>query len=78
MAHFAKIEDGFVTAVLVVDNKHEQYGKEYLNNLGLIGEWIQTSYNSNFRNKFASLGDIYDSELDIFYSPVDEEIIKES
>jgi hypothetical protein len=66
MAHFAKIEEGIVTQVVVVDNEHEENGEEYLNSLGLNGTWIQTSYNSTFRNKYASIGDTYDSENDVF------------
>ena len=66
MAHFAKIVDGVVTQVVVVANEHEAYGQEYLNGLGLEGEWIQTSYNGNFRGKFAGMGDVYNSEDDRF------------
>ena len=73
MAHFAKIENGIVTTVLVVDDKHETYGQEYLNGLGLEGTWIQTSYNNSFRGKFAGIGDIYDEVNDIFISPTTEE-----
>lgn len=69
MAHFAKIENGIVTIVLVVDNQHESYGQKYLNDLGLDGTWIQTSYNNNFRGKFAAIGDAYDSINDLFISP---------
>lgn len=32
----------------------------------------QTSYNGNFRNKYAGIGDTYNSELDIFMSPKPE------
>jgi hypothetical protein len=59
MAHFAKIENGQVTAVVVVDNAHESNGSEYLNSLGLEGNWVQTSYNANFGKKFAAIGDTY-------------------
>lgn len=59
MAHFAKIEDGVVTNVVVVDNEHEANGEAYLNSLGLEGTWVQTSYNANFGKKFAAIGDIY-------------------
>jgi hypothetical protein len=69
MAHFANIEDGIVTQVVVVDNEHEDSGQEYLNSLGLPGTWIQTSYNANFRKKFASIGDSYDQEQDVFIPP---------
>ena len=66
MAHFAKIENGRVINVLVVDNKHEANGEAYLNSIGLDGRWIQTSYNGSIRGKFAGIGDIYNEELDIF------------
>ena len=72
MAHFAKIENGIVTNVLVVDNEHEANGQEFLNSLGLEGTWVQTSYNANFRGKFAGIGDTYDADQDIFIAPVVE------
>jgi len=59
MAHFAKIENGIVTQVVVVDNSEEHRGEEYLNSLGLEGRWVQTSYNANFGKKFAGVGDTY-------------------
>lgn len=68
MAHFAKIEDGIVTQVVVVDNEHEADGEAYLNSLGLEGTWVQTSYNANFRKKYAGIGDTYDAEADAFKS----------
>jgi hypothetical protein len=74
VAHFAKIEDGIVTQVVVVDNEHEADGEAYLNGLGLEGRWIQTSYNGNFRGVYAGIGDTYDEELDIFVAPVSDEI----
>jgi hypothetical protein len=68
MAHFAEINsDNIVLRVLVVSNDHEHRGQEYLaNQLGLGGTWIQTSYNNNFRVKFAAIGDTYNPELDRF------------
>lgn len=66
MAHFAKIEDGIVTDIVVVDNQHEAYGEAYLHGLGIAGRWIQTSYNGNTRGKYAAIGDLYDEENDVF------------
>jgi hypothetical protein len=60
MAHFAKIENGIVTNVVVVDNEHETYGEQYLNDLGIEGTWVQTSYNANFGKKYAGIGDTFD------------------
>jgi hypothetical protein len=75
MAHFAKIESGIVTQVVVVDNEHEADGEACLNSLGLGGTWVQTSYNGNIRGKFAGIGDTYDAELDIFESPYVEIVL---
>lgn len=66
MAHFAKIENGIVSQVVVVDNEYENSGEAFLSSIGLPGTWIQTSYNANFRGKFAGIGDAYDPESDIF------------
>ena len=66
MAHFAKIENGIVTEVIVVNNEtlgnldfpeSEAVGQEFIASLGLDGTWKQTSYNANFRGKYAGLGD---------------------
>jgi hypothetical protein len=72
MAHFAKIEDGIVSQVIVVNNKaildenrteQESIGIDFCKSLfGPHTEWIQTSYNGNFRGKYASGGDIWDGE----------------
>jgi hypothetical protein len=74
MAHFAEIDTNKkVVRVLVVDNSLELRGEDFLaNELGLGGKWIQTSYNANFRGKYAGIGDIYNEELDIFETPIIE------
>jgi hypothetical protein len=69
MAHFAKIVDGIVVEVLVVDNEHEAHGQEYLNGLGLEGTWVQTSYNASFGKKFAGVGDSYIASTGNFKPP---------
>lgn len=70
MAHFAKLnEHNMVTEVIVVDNANaqtEQEGKDYIASIGLDGTWIQTSYNNNFRKKFAGVGNFYDADKDEF------------
>lgn len=75
MAHFAEIdENNIVIQVLVVSNEHEHRGQEFLaNDLGLGGTWIQTSYNANFRGKYAGIGDYYDADLDEFIAPIIEQ-----
>jgi hypothetical protein len=69
MAHFAQISDGLVRQVIVVANsdcgdvefpESELIGQDFIASLGLAGEWKQTSYNSNFRNKYANIGDTWD------------------
>jgi len=69
MAHFAKIENGIVTNVIVVDNSNEANAQEYLNSLGIEGTWVQTSYNANFGKKFAAIGDTYVASTGNFKSP---------
>jgi len=55
MAHFAKIEDGRVTQVIVVGNsdildadgnESEVVGQQFIAGLGIEGDWKQTSYNT--------------------------------
>jgi hypothetical protein len=85
MAHFAKVENNVVKQVIVVNNEvlenkpfpeSEAIGIAFCKSLyGADTEWLQTSYNSNFRGTYASSGMIYDSELDIFtYPTVTEEV----
>ena len=82
MAHFAEIDsDNKVLRVLVVDNEQEHRGQEFLaEELGLGGTWIQTSYNNNFRGKFAGIGYTYDPVNDVFIEPptiVEEDSVTE-
>ena len=80
MAHFAEIDsNNVVLRVLVVADEHEHRGQEFLaDDCGLGGTWIQTSYNSNIRGKFAGMGDIYDEVNDEFYTPVSDVVIVDS
>jgi hypothetical protein len=78
MAHFAQLdENNVVTQVIVVDNNElldengqesEAKGIAFCQSL-LGGNWVQTSYNANFRKNYAGIGSIYNSELDAFISP---------
>lgn len=71
MAHWAELnEDNTVIRVLVGDNNDPNGDEGYqwlIDNLG--GRWIQTSYNNNFRGKFAGPGFYYDEVADIFLAP---------
>jgi hypothetical protein len=70
MAHFARIEDGVVREVIVVNNEvihdengveQESIGIDFCKSLyGADTEWVQTSYNSSFRGKYAGSGDKWD------------------
>lgn len=76
MAHFAQLNDeNIVQQVIVVLNEDcaggefpasEPVGQAFIASLGLTGEWRQTSYNSNFRGRYAGIGYKYDSVLDEF------------
>lgn len=76
MAHFAKIEDGIVTSVIVVNNNEllvdgvevESKGSEFCQSL-FGGNWIQTSYNHNIRKQYAGIGYTYDETADVFIAP---------
>lgn len=83
MAHFAQLnEDNKVTMVIVVANENildsegnesETIANAFINAIDeLEGTWKQTSYNANFRGKFAGIGDTYDSVNDVFIAPVME------
>jgi hypothetical protein len=69
MSHFAKIENGIVTEVIVAE-------QDYINTLS--DQWVQTSYNTHggqhpenkpLRGNFAGIGYTYDSQHDVFYAP---------
>lgn len=82
MAHFAKVENNIVTQVIVVNNEvlenksfpeSEPIGIAFCKSLyGENTEWLQTSYNNNFRGQYAGSGMIYDKLNDIFTSNIEE------
>ena len=77
MAHFARIENGIVQAVHLVDNAwldsndEEKSGVDYLNELYQINaQWVQTSFNAvinGFRFNYAGAGYHWDGTG--FYPP---------
>lgn len=78
MAHFAEINNGIVGRVIVIANPvlFDDNGQEQ-ESIGAVfchdtfgGEWVQTSYNAQFRGKFACSGDIWDGTN--FVPPVTE------
>lgn len=79
MAHFAKVEDGIVTDVIVAE-------QDFIDTLPESETWIQTSYNTRggvhydpetnqpdggvaLRYNYASVGFNYDADADAFYPP---------
>ena len=83
MSHFAKVENGIVTQVIVAEL---DFFKTFVDTSP--GEWIQTSYNTRggvhyqpnsdtpsedqskaLRKNFAGIGYKYDSDLDAFIPP---------
>jgi hypothetical protein len=73
MAHYAKVENGIVTQVIVSE-------QDFINS-GYVGEptdWVQTSYNTHgnqhpegrpLRGNYAGIGYTYDATNDVFYAP---------
>lgn len=78
MAHFAELgEDNVVLRVIVVHdneckdengNESEIVGAQFCRSL-FGGTWKQTSYNGNFRKRFAGIGFTYDSSKNVFIEP---------
>ena len=78
MAYFAEISDNLVIQVIAVANsdcdnlpfpESEPYGQAFIASLGIQGEWLQTSYNANFRGVYAGIGYTYDPSTDTFNAP---------
>lgn len=82
MAHFVKLNEyNAVEQVVVINNEvlldengveQESIGSKFCEDL-FGGKWIQTSYNANFRGKYAGIGDIYDPVADEFKARLVEE-----
>ncbi len=78
MAHFAELDnDGIVLRVIVVSNADtstpdgtevESIGIAFCQRL-FGGNWKQTSYNGNFRVRYAGIGYVYLPSLDAFVPP---------
>ena len=65
MAHFAKVNNNNVDEVIVIANddcdnlefpESEPVGQAFIASLGITGNWLQTSYNGNFRGTYAGIG----------------------
>ena len=74
MSHFAKIENGIVTQVIVAEHDFINSGA-----VGDSNQWKQTSYNTQagvhklggtpLRGNYAGIGYVYDAVNDVFYAP---------
>jgi len=83
MAYFAKLENNTVVQVISISNDvcgeptlgfpdTESAGRAFIaNTLKFDGIWKQTSFNNNFRGRYAGIGYTYDAELDEFIAPVE-------
>jgi hypothetical protein len=80
MAHFACLdENNIVTQVIVVSNEDtsdvngnevEEIGVAFCKKLlGADTNWKQTSYNGNFRKRYAGIGYSFSEELNAFIPP---------
>ena len=65
MAHFALVANTIVDQVIVIANENcddlpfpesEPVGQAFIASMGITGEWLQTSYNGNFRGCYAGIG----------------------
>lgn len=87
MAHFVQMNGNTCGMVIVVNNEvlenkefpeSEPIGVSFCKSLyGDNTEWKQTSYNGNFRGRYAGSGMIYDPIKDEFIYPTIEENISE-
>ena len=78
MAHFAELDaNNVVLRVIVIDTKDnsdangvekEHIGAAFCERL-FAGTWKQTSYNHNFRKRYAGIGFTYNEKLDAFIPP---------
>lgn len=74
MAHFAKVQDGIVTKVIVAE---PEFFDTFVDDIA--GEWVQTSYNTTggthtlggtpLRKNYAGIGFTYDRVRDAFIPP---------
>ena len=83
MAHFAQLdENNIVLQVIVVSNEmlldengqeNESVGIAFCKSLfGDNTIWVQTSYNNNFRKRYAAIGYSYDLQRNAFIAPCPE------
>ena len=65
MSHFAKLDSNNIVENVIVAEQ------DFINS-GVVGDaflWVQTSYNGNFRGKYAAIGDTWDKVNERFVAP---------
>ena len=82
MAHFVRMNGSICAEVIVINNEalenkefpeSEPIGIALCKSIyGADTEWLQTSYNGNFRGRYGGTGLVYNTELDLFTDPVTE------
>ena len=78
MAHFAKIEDGLVVTVNVINNSDitDEDGIERSELAWPLlgeGQWVQCSYHGSIRGAYPGIGWTYDPDADVFLAPLPPE-----
>ena len=85
MAYFAQVTNTIVEQVIVIANEDcgnlpfpdsEPVGQAFIASLGYTGEWLQTSYNANFRGVYASVGWTFDAVNNVFVAPLPPEPVE--
>lgn len=68
MSHWAEIDENNIVLRVVVGDNNDPNGDEGWKTITdmLGGRWLQTSYNNNFRVRYAGIGMKYYEELDAF------------
>lgn len=67
MSNGNKVDEVIVVANADCDNlpfpESEPVGQAFIASLGITGDWLQTSYNGNFRGCYAGIGYTFDASL---------------
>ena len=84
MAHYALVDEGIVRNVIVIANaaiddlpfpESEPVGQAFIATLpdlaAQAGDWLECSYNNNFRGVYPGMGFTYDPVLDVFVAPAE-------
>jgi len=65
MAYFAEIQNNEIIQVIAISNndvdnlpfpESEPIGQAFIASVGIVGEWLQTSYSGSYRGIYAGIG----------------------